>query len=143
MAHGLSCSAACGLLPDQEPMSPALAGGFLTTVPPGKSPVWTFELASVPLYQAWESHPAEWCCSGTHAAETLPHLSTFISLPHFLSLPLPLPCFFSVHVFLSHSDSSYACNTATSRCFPFLSPPLPPTRHVNFIEKKPNLLLVY
>ena len=25
-----------------EPPSPALAGGFLTTAPPGKSPVWTF-----------------------------------------------------------------------------------------------------
>ena len=39
MAHGLSCSAACGILPGPglEPMSPALAGGFLTTVPPGKS----------------------------------------------------------------------------------------------------------
>ena len=35
MAHGLSCSAACGMwdLPGPwiEPMSPALAGGFLTT----------------------------------------------------------------------------------------------------------------
>ena len=38
MAHGLSCSAACGIFPDIEPVSPALAGGFLSTVPPGKSP---------------------------------------------------------------------------------------------------------
>ena len=40
MVHGLSCSATCGLwdLPGSglEPVSPALAGGFLTTVPPGK-----------------------------------------------------------------------------------------------------------
>ena len=38
MAHGLSCSAARGNLPGPglEPVSPALAGGFLTTVPPGK-----------------------------------------------------------------------------------------------------------
>ena len=38
VAHGLSCSAACGNLPGPglEPVSPALAGGFLTTVPPGK-----------------------------------------------------------------------------------------------------------
>ena len=37
MAHGLSCSTACGIFPDGlETMSPALAGGFLTTVPPGK-----------------------------------------------------------------------------------------------------------
>ena len=37
VAHGLSCSAACGILvrgPGIEPMSPALQGGFLTTGPP-------------------------------------------------------------------------------------------------------------
>ena len=36
--HGLSCSVAWGIFLDQgfEPVSPALAGGFLTTVPPGK-----------------------------------------------------------------------------------------------------------
>ena len=38
MAHGLSCSTACGLFPDQgsNPVFPALAGRFLTTAPPGK-----------------------------------------------------------------------------------------------------------
>ena len=37
MAHGLSCSAACGIFPDQGlNQSPALAGGFFTTEPPGK-----------------------------------------------------------------------------------------------------------
>ena len=38
MAHGLSSSAAHGGLsgPGLEPVSPALAGGFLTTVPLGK-----------------------------------------------------------------------------------------------------------
>ena len=38
VAHRLSCSAACGIFPGPglEPMSPALAGGFLTTAPPGK-----------------------------------------------------------------------------------------------------------
>ena len=40
VAHGPSCSAACGILPDQgeghEPVSPALAGRFSTTAPPGK-----------------------------------------------------------------------------------------------------------
>ena len=35
VAHGLSCSVACG--PGLEPVSPALAGGFVTTAPPGKS----------------------------------------------------------------------------------------------------------
>ena len=40
MAHGPSRSAACGIFPDQgsEPVCPALAGRFLTTVPPGKPP---------------------------------------------------------------------------------------------------------
>ena len=39
-AHRLSCPVACGILipgPGIEPMSPALAGRFLTTGPPGKS----------------------------------------------------------------------------------------------------------
>ena len=38
MAHGLSCSAACGIFLDQglNPFSPALAGGLLTTAPAGK-----------------------------------------------------------------------------------------------------------
>ena len=38
--RGLSCSGACGIFvpwPGIEPVSPALAGGFLTTGPPGKS----------------------------------------------------------------------------------------------------------
>ena len=39
MAHGPSCSEACGNLPRPglEPVFPALAGGFLTAAPPGKS----------------------------------------------------------------------------------------------------------
>ena len=40
MAHGLSCSVACGILvlgPGIEPMFLALPGGFLTTGPPEKS----------------------------------------------------------------------------------------------------------
>ena len=46
VAHGPSCSAACGIFPDQgsNPCPPALAGGFLTTVPPGKSLFILFEL---------------------------------------------------------------------------------------------------
>ena len=35
--HGLSCSAACGIFPDQG-SSLALAGGFFTTEPQGGSP---------------------------------------------------------------------------------------------------------
>ena len=40
--HGLSCSAACGIFPDQgsNPCPPVLAGGFSTTGPPGKSDFW-------------------------------------------------------------------------------------------------------
>ena len=42
VAHGLSCSAACGIFLDQgsNPCPLHLAGGFLTTVPPGKSQVF-------------------------------------------------------------------------------------------------------
>ena len=37
-AHGLSCSVVCGFFPKQgSNLSPALAGGFLSTAPPGKS----------------------------------------------------------------------------------------------------------
>ena len=38
VAHGLSCSTACGNLPGSgtEPVSPAWAGGFFTTEPEGK-----------------------------------------------------------------------------------------------------------
>ena len=38
VAHGLSCSAACGIFLDQgsNPHPLPLAGGFLTTAPPGK-----------------------------------------------------------------------------------------------------------
>ena len=38
VVHGPSCSAACGIFPEPglEPVSPALAGRFSTTAPPGK-----------------------------------------------------------------------------------------------------------
>ena len=39
VVHGLSCSAGCEIFPDKGligSMSPALAGGFFTTEPPGK-----------------------------------------------------------------------------------------------------------
>ena len=51
MAHGLSCDL---LGPGLQPVSPALAGGFLTIEPPGKSPVclfvclFVFPLCSLP-----------------------------------------------------------------------------------------------
>ena len=45
VAHGLSCSVACGILvpgPGVEPASPALQDGFVTTGPSGKSQLVTF-----------------------------------------------------------------------------------------------------
>ena len=43
VAHGLSCSAACGTFPDEgSNWSFALQGWFLTTGPPGKPPTQTF-----------------------------------------------------------------------------------------------------
>ena len=44
VAHGRSCSAACGIFPDQgsNPVSPALAGRLSTTAPPGKPPILLF-----------------------------------------------------------------------------------------------------
>ena len=41
VVHGHRCPAACGIFPDQgsNPVSPALAGGFFITGPPGKSTV--------------------------------------------------------------------------------------------------------
>ena len=36
VAHGLSCSEAHGIFPDQG-LNPALADGFFTTEPPGRS----------------------------------------------------------------------------------------------------------
>ena len=46
MAHGLSCSAACGIFSDKglNPWSSALIGGFLTTAPPGKPLNYTFNV---------------------------------------------------------------------------------------------------
>ena len=60
-AHGLSCSAACGILVTQPgivPASPALEGGFLTTGPPGKFPSHVFYLyiLSFPFHLADSPH---------------------------------------------------------------------------------------
>ena len=46
--HWLTCSLTCGVLPDQgSTMSPASAGRFLSTVPPGKSHLLTFSLCVI------------------------------------------------------------------------------------------------
>ena len=51
VAHRLSCSAACGifLVQGPKPMSPALAGGFPTTGPPGESVYYILELILHPV----------------------------------------------------------------------------------------------
>ena len=56
MAHRLSCSAGMWDLPDpgMEPVSPAVAGGFFTTEPPGKSQnVILMMIMLVFLYSLW------------------------------------------------------------------------------------------
>ena len=63
--HEFSCSAACGIFPDQESnLSPALAGGFLTTGPSGKSQQFYFLriLHTVPhsSYTGLHSHKQCW-----------------------------------------------------------------------------------
>ena len=46
VAHGLSCSEACGMLPEPgiEPAFPLWAGRFLSTVPLGRSPSSAFKV---------------------------------------------------------------------------------------------------
>ena len=47
VTHGLSCSEARGVVPDQgliEHMSPALSGRFLCTVPPGEFHILDFKM---------------------------------------------------------------------------------------------------
>ena len=54
VAHGLSCSATCGILvpqPETRPVSPALQGRIFITGPPGKSPEgYTLALFVVQIY---------------------------------------------------------------------------------------------
>ena len=59
MAPRLSCSVACGIFPGSglEPVSPALAGRFLTTAPPGKSLGWVLKTGRVLLRGlGWGGH---------------------------------------------------------------------------------------
>ena len=46
--HGLHCSAACGIFPGIKPMFPALAGGFLSAAPPGRSHIWVLLKQRIP-----------------------------------------------------------------------------------------------
>ena len=82
VARGLSsCGSRASLLrgmwdlpgPGLEPVSPALAGGFLTTAPPGKSQEH-FLIAALPAACHW--HLARWgnACDSPHDDESLSHL---------------------------------------------------------------------
>ena len=59
VGHGLSCSIAGGIFPGGiEPRSPALAGGFLTPVPPGKSKIRRFiSVISVGVFDGAVTEP--------------------------------------------------------------------------------------
>ena len=82
VGHGLSCSSACGILPDQgSNPSSELAGGFLTTGPPGKSWV-SFLMALIParglhphdLITSQRTHlliPGVCCCLAAKSCPTL------------------------------------------------------------------------
>ena len=71
VAQGLSCSMACGDLPGAgiEPVSPALAGGYLTTAPPGKSGISVILLAFLQMNSTASTPNCCWprrsrCCTG-------------------------------------------------------------------------------
>ena len=101
VAHGLSCSTACGIFPDQgsNPCPPALAGGFLTTVPPGKSPVHSlkknfFYCGSVANIRFTVKSTSECTESGTLCHHHHHHLQNFLifpNCPHSTLAPLPPP----------------------------------------------------
>ena len=86
VAHGLSCSAACGIFLDQglNPRSPVLAGRFFSTGPPGESsslstflsqwsPLGTFLFTT--LEPLWPLHLSE---SQAASSQGLPTLAPFL-----------------------------------------------------------------
>ena len=83
VAHGLSCSAACGIFLDQglNPRSPVLAGRFFSTGPPGESsslstflsqwsPLGTFLFTT--LEPLWPLHLSESQAASSQGLPTLP-----------------------------------------------------------------------
>ena len=87
VVHGLSCSVACGILvprPGTELMSPVLAGIFLTTGPPGKSPpimFWLYpDLGSFPerRAQTWS-----WVHVKNFEPNSYRYTNTSLSQPNF------------------------------------------------------------
>ena len=91
VAHGPSCSAACGNLPRPglEPVSPALAGRFSTTAPPGKPPA--------PFLEA-----------GANV-----FLLTYIS-PYFFNIIIYL--FYFIYLFWPHWVLAVACGIFVALC---------------------------
>jgi len=79
LEHEPSCSAACGIFPDQGSMSPALAGGFLTSEPPGKSCLLhrglcrDFLFWEIPILEVRKSHRCQLLASSfcLYGAEAL------------------------------------------------------------------------
>ena len=90
VAHGLSCSLACGLFANQGSnlLSPALAGGFFTIEPPGEPLPTTFNRKNVSpshfLYQSWRFSRAKTSFSNVF-------LLTNVTLWDFPGVPLALP----------------------------------------------------
>ena len=84
MTHRFSCPTACGILvprPGIKPMSPALAGRFPTTGPPGKSPLsfWKHSLLLASQTRWWSTYPS--------LPRTLPPLAQKVLHPTKHSVP--------------------------------------------------------
>ena len=82
--HRFSCPTACGILvprPGIKPMSPALAGRFPTTGPPGKSPLsfWKHSLLLASQTRWWSTYPS--------LPRTLPPLAQKVLHPTKHSVP--------------------------------------------------------
>ena len=119
---GTQASLLCGMWdlprPRLEPVSPALAGGFLTTAPPGRSSPWSFNLrleARGEPRQAWASKttcpaaPTQ-CASRNHPPVSAPeprHLGQGLHKPPDLML-LSRPCDGRVPSLTSHLGSILA-----------------------------------
>ena len=120
MGHGFSCPLACGILPDHRwnPCLTALAGSFLSTVPPGKSCDLVLKYLDI-------------CCLG-HFCESLlwsgPAQDLKSSLTSvFLGLfSLVLICYLFIYWIISHTTLFLPCFLLYNfLCISFLSFPKP------------------
>ena len=89
LEHEPSCSAACGIFPDQGSMSPALAGGFLTSEPPGKSCLLhrglcrDFVFWEIPIWEVRKSHRCQLLASSFCLYGAVQIVKLRISTVHF------------------------------------------------------------